>query len=71
MTQTSSPQNSSSTTSDEARVRADDRAHVFHSLSAQAHIDPMPIASASGSHFTDYGGKRYLYFSSQLVNVNI
>jgi taurine--2-oxoglutarate transaminase len=60
-----------STPSDEARVRADDRAHVFHSWSAQAQIDPMPIASASGSHFTDYSGRRYLDFSSQLVNVNI
>jgi len=56
---------------DEQRVRADDRAHVFHSWSAQALIDPMPIASASGSYFTDYDGKRYLDFSSQLVNVNI
>jgi taurine---2-oxoglutarate transaminase len=56
---------------DEARVRADDRAHVFHSWSAQAQIDPLPIASASGSYFTDYQGKRYLDFSSQLVNVNI
>ncbi|MEP7020209.1 MAG: aspartate aminotransferase family protein [Pseudonocardiales bacterium] len=56
---------------DEARVRADDRAHVFHSWSAQALIDPLPIASASGSYFTDYDGKRYLDFSSQLVNVNI
>ncbi|HYO18151.1 MAG TPA: aspartate aminotransferase family protein [Dermatophilaceae bacterium] len=75
MTQTtnrsSSPMNPSAAPSDEARVRADDRAHVFHSWSAQAHIDPMPIASASGSHFTDYSGKRYLDFSSQLVNVNI
>ncbi|MDT4908289.1 MAG: taurine---2-oxoglutarate transaminase, partial [Pseudonocardiales bacterium] len=33
---------------DEARVRADDRAHVFHSWSAQALIDPLPIASARG-----------------------
>ena len=56
---------------DEARVRADDRAHVFHSWSAQALIDPMPIESASGSYFTDYSGKQYLDFSSQLVNVNI
>ena len=56
---------------DEARVRADDRAHVFHSWSAQALIDPLPIASASGSYFTDYDGNRYLDFSSQLVNVNI
>jgi taurine--2-oxoglutarate transaminase len=56
---------------DEARVRADDRAHVFHSWSAQALIDPMPIAGASGSYFWDYAGTRYLDFSSQLVNVNI
>jgi len=57
--------------SSEEQVRADDRAHVFHSWSAQALIDPLPIASAQGSYFTDYAGKRYLDFSSQLVNVNI
>ncbi len=56
---------------EEARVRADDRRHVFHSWSAQAAIDPLPIASALGSYFTDYNGKKYLDFSSQLVNVNI
>ncbi len=57
--------------SDDASVRADDRAHVFHSWSAQGLIDPMPIAGAGGSYFWDYSGKRYLDFSSQLVNVNI
>jgi taurine--2-oxoglutarate transaminase len=55
----------------DASVRADDRAHVFHSWSAQGLIDPMPIAGALGSYFWDYIGKRYLDFSSQLVNVNI
>jgi taurine--2-oxoglutarate transaminase len=55
----------------EEQVRRDDRAHVFHSWSAQGLIDPLPIASAGGSHFTDYAGKRYLDFSSQLVNINI
>jgi taurine--2-oxoglutarate transaminase len=55
----------------EEQVRRDDRAHVFHSWSAQALIDPLPIASAEGAWFTDYSGKRYLDFSSQLVNVNI
>ena len=59
------------TTASEQQVRRDDRAHVFHSWSAQALIDPLPIASAQGSYFTDYSGKRYLDFSSQLVNVNI
>jgi taurine---2-oxoglutarate transaminase len=56
---------------DEQEVRRLDRAHVFHSWSAQALIDPMPIARAEGSHFWDPSGKRYLDFSSQLVNVNI
>jgi taurine---2-oxoglutarate transaminase len=56
---------------DEEAVRSLDRRHVFHSWSAQALIDPVPIASASGSYFTDYNGASYLDFSSQLVNVNI
>ncbi|MGO4343383.1 aspartate aminotransferase family protein [Pedococcus sp. 2YAF34] len=55
----------------EEQVRRDDRGHVFHSWSAQGLIDPLPIASAQGSYFTDYAGRRYLDFSSQLVNVNI
>jgi taurine--2-oxoglutarate transaminase len=56
---------------DGATVKALDRAHVFHSWSAQGNLDPLPIASASGSYFTDFDGTRYLDFSSQLVNVNI
>jgi taurine--2-oxoglutarate transaminase len=56
---------------DATTVRADDRAHVFHSWSAQGAIDPLPVAGAEGSYFWDYTGKRYLDFSSQLVNVNI
>ncbi len=66
MTTTQKPE-----TSVEQQVRRDDRAHVFHSWSAQAQIDPMPIAEAKGSYFWDYDGNRYLDFSSQLVNVNI
>lgn len=52
-------------------VRRLDRAHVFHSWSAQDLIDPPGIASASGSRFTDHEGRSYLDFASQLVNVNI
>ncbi|WP_370890311.1 aspartate aminotransferase family protein [Janibacter sp. GXQ6167] len=52
-------------------VHALDRAHVFHSWSAQGAIDPLPIASAKGVRFTDVDGNEYLDFSSQLVNVNI
>ncbi|WP_144882165.1 aspartate aminotransferase family protein [Microbacterium paraoxydans] len=55
----------------EAQVRADDRAHVFHSWSAQALIDPLPVAAGRGSTFWDYEGTAYLDFSSQLVNLNL
>jgi taurine--2-oxoglutarate transaminase len=48
-----------------------DRAHVFHSWSAQGAISPLPIAAAEGCYFWDYDGNRYLDFSSQLVNTNI
>ncbi|EFV13700.1 aspartate aminotransferase family protein [Segniliparus rugosus] len=54
-----------------ARVRADDRAHVFHSWSAQAKISPLPIAGGEGSWFWDFDGNRYLDYSSQLINLNI
>ena len=57
--------------SDQETVRRNDRTHVFHSWSAQAVIDPLPIARAQGSRFWDFDGRGYLDFSSQLVNVNI
>jgi len=61
---------------DEARALAAphhelDRAHVFHSWSAQAEIDPMTIVAAQGSYVWDGDGRRLLDFSSQLVNTNI
>ncbi len=52
-------------------MRADDRGHVFHSWSAQALIDPLPVAGGEGSTFWDYAGNSYLDFSSQLVNLNL
>ncbi|NLU68518.1 aspartate aminotransferase family protein [Streptomyces sp. HNM0574] len=52
-------------------VKAADRAHVFHSWSAQGQIDPLPVAGGEGSYFWDYDGNRYLDFASQLVNTNI
>ncbi|KQB84008.1 Taurine--pyruvate aminotransferase [Corynebacterium lowii] len=59
------------TNSPESQVRADDRAHVFHSWSAQAKINPMPVASAEGPRIYDYEGKGYLDFGSQLVSANL
>jgi taurine--2-oxoglutarate transaminase len=48
-----------------------DRAHVFHSWSAQGSLHPMVIAGGLGTTVWDYDGNEYLDFSSQLVNVNI
>ena len=49
----------------------DDRAHVFHSWSAQAHLDPLVITGGEGAWVWDEDGRRFLDFSSQLMNVNI
>ena len=54
-----------------AESTAADRAHVFHSWSAQGLIAPMPIAGGSGATFWDNEGNHYLDFSSQLVNLNL
>ncbi len=54
-----------------AEVYATDRAHVFHSWSAQKSLTPLVIAGAEGCYVWDYDGNRYLDFSSQLVNTNI
>jgi len=48
-----------------------DRAHVFHSWSAQALLDPLVITGGEGAWIWDESGNRYLDFSSQLMNTNI
>ena len=48
-----------------------DRAHVFHSWSAQGALSPFVVAGGAGSTVWDFDGNRYLDFSSQLVNTNI
>lgn len=48
-----------------------DRAHVFHSWSAQAGLDPTVIVSSHDDYLVDADGKEYLDFSSQLVYTNI
>jgi taurine--2-oxoglutarate transaminase len=54
-----------------AEVYAADRAHVFHSWSAQKALKPLVIEGAEGCYVWDFEGNRYLDFSSQLVNTNI
>jgi taurine--2-oxoglutarate transaminase len=46
------------------------REHVFFSWTAQSKVDPIPVARSEGVYFWDVDGKRYLDFSSQLMNMN-
>ncbi|MCM3515995.1 aspartate aminotransferase family protein [Nocardioides sp. P86] len=55
----------------DARARELDRAHVFHSWSAQGALSPMVVAGGLGSRVWDHEGRSWLDFSCQLVNVNI
>lgn len=48
-----------------------DRDHVFHSWSAQAGLKPLVLAGGEGARVWDHSGRRFLDFSSMLVNVNI
>jgi taurine--2-oxoglutarate transaminase len=54
-----------------ADAYANDRAHVFHSWSAQGAINPIVVSRAEGSYFWTEDGTRYLDFSAQLMNMNI
>ncbi len=47
------------------------RDHVFFSWSVQNQVKPMTAVRTDGVYFWDADGKRYLDFSSQLMNVNI
>jgi taurine--2-oxoglutarate transaminase len=45
--------------------------YTFFSWSVQSATNPIPMASAEGVYFWDTDGKRYIDFSSQLMNMNI
>lgn len=47
------------------------REHTFFSWSVQSEVNPIPVDRAEGVYFWDANGKRYIDFSSQLMNVNI
>ena len=44
---------------------------TLFSWSVQAEVNPIPMAHADGVYFWDADGKRYIDFSSQLMNMNI
>ncbi len=47
------------------------RRHTLFEWSAQAAVDPIPVATAKGIYFYTPEGKRYIDFNSQLMCVNI
>ena len=55
---------------DPSEIKKLDREHHLHSWSVQGALDPIVFDKAEGSCFWDADGKRYLDFSSQLMNLN-
>lgn len=47
------------------------REYTFFSWAVQSTVKPIPMSSAEGVYFWDANGKRYLDFSSQLMNINV
>lgn len=47
------------------------REYTFFSWSVQSQVHPIPVERAEGIYFWDTDGKRYIDFSSQLMNTNI
>jgi len=47
------------------------RDYTFFSWSVQGQVSPIPVERAEGIYFWDTDGKRYIDFSSQLMNTNI
>ena len=45
--------------------------YTFFSWSVQGQANPIPVEKAEGIYFWDTDGKRYIDFSSQLMNTNI
>src|SRR5882724_6021855 len=47
------------------------RKHTLFEWSAQAKVDPIPVARSKGIYFWTPEGKRFIDFNSQLMSVNI
>jgi taurine--2-oxoglutarate transaminase len=56
---------------DGKKIVAESKEYTLFSWSIQNAINPIPMVRAEGVYFWDADGKRYLDFSSQLMNLNI
>ena len=59
------------TTTSPAEILKDNLEHTIFSWSKQSGLNPLNIERAKGIYLHDRSGKRYIDFSSQLMNVNI
>ena len=59
------------TETDRNTVLQDNFDYTLFSWSKQAGLNPIAVERAEGVYLYDYDGKRYLDFSSGLMNVNI
>jgi taurine--2-oxoglutarate transaminase len=71
MTTTAKDTNASSTTMTGDEIVELCRRHTLFEWSAQAAVDPIPVARAKGIYFWTPEGKRFIDFNSQLMCVNI
>src|SRR5215213_4066552 len=53
------------------QIVEDAKRYVLHSWSVQDAIEPIAVAGGQGRYFWDHGGKRYLDFASQLINLSL
>lgn len=58
-------------TSEKEEIIENNLKHTLFSWQKQSGLNPLVIDRAEGVYIWDMGGKRYLDFSSQLVNMNI
>src|ERR1700733_16197280 len=59
------------TLSEEIQIIQDNLDYTLFSWSKQKNIAPIAVKYAEGVYLYDYDGKRYIDFSSGLMNVNI
>ena len=59
------------TISDSAQILENNLRHSLFSWSKQSGLNPINVERAEGVYFYDQDGKKYLDFSSQLMNMNI
>ena len=52
-------------------TRRSDRRHLLHPWSSHGALDPVVVTGSEGAYFRDDKGRRWLDFSSQLVNLNV